>query len=171
MLYWIILVIVVTVIFVCNSKTYEIKSIEGESLFSFWDYTKHYPSWINRHPESIWPLVAKVSQREDPEGLELLLKDGSSFTIVTQMNTNFDGGYCKDIELYFNKEIVAAFRADEYGIECDYNLSYVDFIKDGLWQKKIKEFVNWEKVHKATLEQRRNKIVEEDKKKKMSKTL
>lgn len=143
------------------------------SVFHFWDGIEHYPSWIKDHSNHVWPFVSKATKAEKPKRIDLILQDDSTFTTIEHDNTNNEDEDCKDVELYYNKEIVCAFRA-EFSFDASggqYFLSKVEFIRDGQWQKKILAFIDWEKEYSKMIEQETTKEMEVHRKNKMNKRL
>ena len=149
------------------------KAIDGDSVFTFWDSTQCYPSWIQHNSEYVWPLVLEATKNIKSHGLEIKLKDSSIFNIFQKEITNWKGEDCLDIELYYNKKIVSAFRVVNrfYGNGEYYILSHVEFIKSGEWKNKIYSFTKWKVKNARVMEQRMNDDFETYRKNKMNKRL
>jgi hypothetical protein len=149
------------------------KPITGESVFNFWEGIYHYPAWIQSNSEFVWPIVVAASEGSESGRMELTLKDGSLITVISKRETDYQGDECKDIEIFFNKEITCAFRAsfrfDVTGGH--YFLSNVEFIKDGEWQNGIRDFESWKIKNDKIMEEKTNRQLNEYRKKKMNKRL
>ena len=100
-------------------------SIDGNSIFMFWDGTKYYPSWFKTHPQYVWPVVSGVKETEDPEGVEMTLEDGSTITLIQESKLDYENEMCEYVELYYNKKIVSAFKV-RHGLDYD-TLSSIEF--------------------------------------------
>lgn len=149
------------------------KTIDGESVFIFWDSIEHYPSWIQNNSEYVWPFVAEATKTNKSPCLELKLRDGSIFTVIQKHNTNWEREDCLDVELYYNKKIVSAFRVVNkfYRTGDYYELSDVEFIKSGEWQKKISTFIKWKANNDKMMEHKRNEELKDYREGKMNKSL
>lgn len=105
--------------------------------------------------------------------MELTLKDGSLITVMSKRETDYRGDECKDVEMYFNKEIACSVRAslrfDVTGGH--YSLSNVEFIKDGEWQNRIRDFESWKIENDRIMEEKTDRQLNEYRQKKMNKRL
>ena len=168
----ILLIIVLSLTFSFSKKIV----IDNNTIFDFWDSLEHYPSWILSNPKYVWPAVKKASKSRNPKNIELILTDASIFTILENVYTNFRSEECKDVELYFNKEIVCAFKviyiSREYdGYDGYYQLSEVDFIKKGSWQERIREFIKWKKQLEIKMKEDMEKRIKANQHDKINKTI
>lgn len=115
--------------------------IDGRQIFQFYDSTYHYHAWSTNGNEAyVWPLVKKTTLSEDRNRQDLELTDGNIFTFIA-INTMSLDEMAKRVEVYFNHNIIATFHTVlRYE---DYELSKVDFVRDGEWQQYIREFLPW----------------------------
>jgi len=166
----IIIIILIVIAYFFFKSYFGYGKMDEKLLSEFYDYIRYYPAWIHNNPRYVWPLVSQAATT--PHGLELILKDGSTFTVIQKDTTNWEGESCRDIELYYNKDIVSAYKIIEkdvfYG---GYTIESVEFIKEGQWRNKIKKFIKWKEEHDRIMEERMNKELEASKKKKMNKRL
>jgi len=117
--------------------------IDGRQVFQFYDGTSHYHAWSTNGNEAyVWPLVKKATLSEDRNRQDLELTDGNIFIFTSiDINTMSLDEMAKRVEVYFNHNIIATFHTVlKYE---GYELSKVDFVKDGEWQQYIREFLPW----------------------------
>lgn len=111
--------------------------INRDKLFLFWDGTKHYHAWsVNGNEQYVWPMVKEALQKDNGHRTDLVLTNGSNYTFVEEDKFGtFSDSITKSVELYYNRNIVSCFvlvlRSE------DFELSSVEFIKEGEWQKDI----------------------------------
>jgi hypothetical protein len=144
----------------------------GDDVFLFYDETKHYHAWLtNDNKRYVWPKVKHATQTDDRLRTDLTLISDDTYTFIEQHKTAEIPPYDprKSIELYYNKNIVSSF--DLVLLNEDYQLHWVEFIKDGEWTKDIAEFLVWEKEKRKMMDRNIRAFMEEARRNKMNKTL
>ena len=136
------------------SRFFSNSLIDGQSVFLFWDSTIYYPTWLNNGNEKyVWPFVQKSTCNEEEKRFDLFLKNGDCFVFLEKdIFKSYSGGNFKNIELYYNKNIVCSFDVTIEDVAADYILYRTEFVKDGGWQEVIKEFLLWKKKNDLQIE-------------------
>lgn len=148
-----------------------VSKIDGDKLFLFWDGTKHYHAWlVNGKEQYVWPMVKEALQKDDGRRTDLILTNGNVYTFLEEDKLSFNhDSWTKAIELFYNKNIAGSFTL-RLGDE-DYDLSFIDFIKEGEWQKDIIDFLAWKKGNDKLMERNIDELMERNRREKMNKTL
>lgn len=145
--------------------------IDGGKLFIFWDGTQHYHAWsVNGNEQYVWPKVKEALQKDNGHRTDLILINGNAYTFFEEEKYgSYSDTIMKTVELYYNKSIVACFVL-ELRHE-DFELSLVEFIKEGEWQKDIVDFLAWKKGNDELMRRNIEEMMERSRREKMSKTL
>ncbi len=145
--------------------------IDGERLFILWDGTQHYHAWsVNGNERYVWPKVKEALQNDNGHRTDLILTNGSAYTFVEEEKfSSFSDTIMKTVELYYNKSIVSSFVL-ELRHE-DFELSSVEFIKEGEWQKDIVDFLTWKKGNDELMRRNIEEMTERSRREKMSKKI
>lgn len=145
--------------------------IDGGKLFLFWDGTQHYHAWaVNGNEQYVWPMVKEALLTDNQHRTDLILTNGNAYTLVeAEKYGSYSDSIIKTVELYYNKSIVACFALELRGE--DFELSSVEFIKDGEWKKDIVDFLAWKKGNDELMRRNIDEMMERSRRDKMSKTL
>jgi len=144
------------------------KAIDGNDLLAFWDTAMHYHAWLtNGNEHHVWPKVKKAT-KEDNKRWDLFLEDGNTITFTTESLGYFNS---KNLEMYFNKEIVGSIDIDLSDISAEYFLRKIEFVKEGGWQTLVREFLEWDKARSEKIMSEMDERSVQVKTEKMNKTL
>lgn len=145
--------------------------IDGDKLFLFWDGTKHYHAWsVNGNEQYVWPMVKEALQKDNRRRTDLVLANGNVYTFLEEDKIGFNtDSITKVMELYYNKNIVSCITLELR--DEDYELSSVEFIKEGEWQKEIMDFLTWKEGNDELMRRNIDELMERNRKDKMSKIL
>ena len=145
--------------------------LDGQSIYNFWDSSFYYPSWLyNGNEHHVWPVVEKSIRMETRH--DIFLKNGCSFTFLEKKTYEiYDDNDFKNIELYFKKEIVSSFDVISKSHFLEYDFHSVEFIKEGEWQKLIKDFLLWKKEFDKLMDNNIKKSIDDYRKERMNKKL
>lgn len=147
--------------------------IDEQSVYLFWDSTIHYPSWLkNGNEKHVWELVQSSTRNEKENRHDLILKNGDSFAFIEEsIDKSYPEGSFKNIEIYYNKSIVASFDVTLEDVTANYILHRAEFIKEGNWQEVVKQFLTWKKEYDKIIEGELSNLANTQKISKMNKTL
>ncbi len=145
--------------------------IDGGKLFLFWDGTRHYHAWsVNGNEQYVWPKVKEALQKDNGHRTDLILTNGTAYAFVEEEKFgSISDSIMKTVELYYNRSIVSCFALELR--DEDFELSSVEFIKEGEWQKDIVDFLIWKKGNDDLMRRTIDEMMKRSRIEKMSKTL
>lgn len=144
--------------------------IDGHKLFRFWEGTKHYHAWsVNGNEHYVWPMVKEAFQKDNGKRTDLILTTSNEYTFVEEEKFCYSGSLTKTVELYYNRNIIACFVLEL--LDEDFELSFVEFIKEGDWQKDVCDFSTWKEGNDELMRRNIDEMMERNRREKMNKTL
>ena len=98
------------------------------------------------------------------------MANGNVYTFLEADKSGFNSdSITKTIELYYNKNIISSFVSELR--DEDYELSFIEFIKEGEWQKDIINFLAWKKENDESMRRNIDELMVRSRREKMAKTL